>query len=411
MTAQQETQQQTRKQEIDTAGAASGAASDAADAPAVRSGSPTRRALDDAVVRRLVAAGLPGAQVESWQELSGGEFAAVARVTLRDGREVVLKVGPDPAVPVLAYEHGMIGAETRYLAQVRRALPGVPVADLLAHGRDIPGDGVIAGEWMLVSLLPGRSLNLFMDEARETGAPDPSARVREQLGAVFAQIHTLTSPDGRFGYDDDARPHGSHWPAAYTAIIESLLADAEDWHLQLPASPERIRAAVRRHEDALAQVQRPALVHFDLWDGNVLAAPGPGSDTGVDSAGTRTDVGALKLTGLVDGERYLYGDPLIDFVSPAIGRRIEDEPEHPFVAGYRAVAGWPDGFTADELRRLALYRLHLYLLMYVEMPSRGMDRTAHAWRWEWMHRLLLEELDHLEALRRRSQPTQSPDPA
>lgn len=386
------------------------AASAVAEAPGARSGSPTRRALDDAVVRRLVAAGLPGAQVAGWRELSGGEFAAVARVALRDGREVVLKVGPDPAVPVLAYEYGMIGAEARYLAQVRRALPDVPVADLLAHGRDVPGgdaaegdgasggdapsggrgDAVVAGEWMLVSLLPGRGLNLFMDEAREAGAGDPGTRVREQLGAAFARIHTLTSPDGRFGYDDDARPHGPDWPAAFTAIIESLLADAEDWQLELPASPERIRAAVRRHEDALARVRRPALVHFDLWDGNVLAAPGPGSDTDGD--------GVLELTGLVDGERYLYGDPLIDFVSPAVGRRIEDEPGHPFATGYRAAAGWPDRFTADELRRLALYRLHLYLLMYVEMPSRGMDRTAYAWRWEWMHRLLLEELDHLEAL-------------
>ena len=53
---------------------------------------------------------------------------------------------------------------------------------------------------------------------------------------------------------------------------------------------------------------RPALLHFDLWDGNVLGGPD-------------------GLTGLVDGERWLFGDPLMDIVSPALRRRIEREPD------------------------------------------------------------------------------------
>jgi len=100
----------------------------------------------------------------------------------------------------------------------------------------------------------------------------------------------------------------------------------------------------------LATVTRPALLHFDLWDGNVLAAGG-------------------QLTGLVDGERFLWGDPLLDLVSPALYHRIEDEPEHPFLRGYAAATG----LVLDDAARtrLALYRIHLYLLMLAEGPSRG----------------------------------------
>jgi len=49
------------------------------------------------------------------------------------------------------------------------------------------------------------------------------------------------------------------------------------------------------------------------------------------------------------------------------GVRIDDDPEHPFVVGY---FGEPTTFDEPARRRLALYRLHMYLLMFVEMPSR-----------------------------------------
>ncbi|GIJ37817.1 hypothetical protein [Micromonospora andamanensis] len=42
------------------------------------------------------------------------------------------------------------------------------------------------------------------------------------------------------------------------------------------------------------------------------------------------------MCGLVDGERFLYGDPLLDLVSPLLFRGAEDEPRHPFLRGYAA---------------------------------------------------------------------------
>ena len=78
----------------------------------------------------------------------------------------------------------------------------------------------------------------------------------------------------------------------------------------LPVPPSRVAAVVEDASGVLDAVRRPALVHFDLWDGNVLA-----------------DAGAL--TGLVDGERYLYGDPLVDFVSPAQAQSAGDQKASP----------------------------------------------------------------------------------
>jgi fructosamine-3-kinase len=145
----------------------------------------------------------------------------------------------------------------------------------------------------------------------------------------------------------------------------------------LPVEPARIRAVVAAHTDLLATVTRPALLHFDLWDGNVLADPDG------------------HLGGLVDGERYLFGDPLVDFVSPALFRDMFDEPDHPFLAGYRCVRPFPvdDGVR----RRVWLYAVHLYLLMTVEFPSRGMTLATHGARWARQADLLHELLSKLES--------------
>ncbi|MFG1885202.1 hypothetical protein [Micromonospora sp. NPDC049102] len=87
----------------------------------------------------------------------------------------------------------------------------------------------------------------------------------------------------------------------------------------------------------------------------------------------------------------------MDLVSPLIYRRVEDEPESPFLRGYRAAATDPVAFDEAALRRLSLYRLHLYLylLMTVEMPSRGITRQNRPDRFERLADLLDHELTEL----------------
>jgi aminoglycoside phosphotransferase (APT) family kinase protein len=274
-----------------------------------------------------------------------------------------LKVGPPSHVRLLRYEADLIAAEACYFRLVAAQAPGVPVPPVL-HQED---------DWLFTGHLPGTPL------ASGDAAGDGST-VRRQLGAAIAHLHTVAGD--RFGFSG-ARAHASTWRAAFTAIIDDLLADAADWKVPLPATPEAVRATVAAHAGSLDAVTRPTLVHFDLWDGNVLV--------GTDAAG------APELSGLVDGERYLFGDPLVDFVSPALYRRIEDQPEHPFLRGYADTTGTPVRFDAASRYRLALYRLHLYLLMLVEMPSRGMTGAEGQARAERLSDLLQQELDHLSS--------------
>jgi fructosamine-3-kinase len=199
------------------------------------------------------------------------------------------------------------------------------------------------------------------------------ATARFECGAAIARLHGVTGD--QFGYTG-ARPHAETWLEAFTAMVEALLDDAAAWRVELPVEPVRIRAAVSAHAGLLGTVTTAALLHFDLWDGNVLATADG------------------HVSGLVDGERYLFGDPLLDFASAAIYRDIFDEPGHPFLRGYQSVR--PFAIDDGVRRRAWLYQLYLYLLMAVEFPSRGMTMTTSRERWDRLAMLLASLLTRLE---------------
>lgn len=358
--------------------------------------SPTQQQLRPEQVAGLVR-DATGVDVTRSTELGGGGFAAVWRVDLAEpvdppelpdgtagvvpATTLVLKAGPPSGTPLLTYEAGMIPAEAEYLRLVAEGAPAVPVPRVVRQGRG----GGVEGDWVLTTFLPGTPLPDLPVGAGE--------RVRHDVGAALAAVHEITGD--RFGYDGP-RPHGTTWRAAFVAILASLMDDADRWALPPAHLPSRrVEAALDRHGAALDEVTRPALLHFDLWDGNVLASPA--SPTGTSQAGTSpANTGdEHRMTGLVDGERYLFGDPLVDLVSPVLFRRIEDEPEHPVLAGYAEASGAPLVLDDGARTRLALYRVWLHVLMVVEMPSRGMTGPDADRRRELLARLLDEDLTRL----------------
>jgi hypothetical protein len=79
-------------------------------------------------------------------------------------------------------------------------------------------------------------------------------------------------------------------------------------------------------------------------------------------------------------------------------RDIFDDRDEPFVAGYRSVRPFP--VDSSVRRRTWLSQLYLYLVMLVEMPSRGMDRYGpDARRWALLTDLVTDLLAKLDGAR------------
>jgi aminoglycoside phosphotransferase (APT) family kinase protein len=189
--------------------------------------------------------------------------------------------------------------------------------------------------------LPGKN---WYTLGTELGEPE-STRLRGELGRTVAALHTITGTE--FGYPQGKQ--SSSWRTAFLAMLDAVLADSERFSVPLPRPVEQLRELAWGHADVLDAVNTPVLVHFDLWAGNILLHEG-------------------AISGLVDGERAFWGDPLAEMASVALFADIEQDTA--FLDGYRAAGGW---ITFDEgtRTRLALYRCYLYLIKLVEGAPRG----------------------------------------
>ncbi|MFC9330730.1 phosphotransferase family protein [Kitasatospora sp. NPDC057015] len=312
--------------------------------------SATKQRLGPAEIRAVVAASCaPGTRVTDVEELTGGTFNAAYRITLDPPERVaVLKISPPPVVPLLTYEHGLMRTETEFY-RLAAEQAGVSVPQVLAADFE---RRIVDGDYLLMSHLPGES----WDRARPRIEAADQARLRRDFGELTGRLRAVRGTG--FGYPQ----HGTlpTWRAAYGRMLDDVLADARRYGVVLPVDPEQLLGTVRARAWLLDAVTVPSLVHFDLWEGNVLLAE---------------RAGRLEISGVIDGERAFWGDPLADLVSPALLGDITADAD--FLAGYRSVVGPSFEITPEAARRIDLYRIYLDLIMLVEATPRGYDPAEH----------------------------------
>jgi len=310
----------------------------------------TREALRALLERRLgLAGGLRLARPET------GKFNETFFV---DGEKlerplVVRMAPPDDRSRMLFYEHRMMRQEPG-LHRILRERTSAPVPEVLHFEENSPDQG---RDVIVMERLPGGPLW------------SGSGPALEELGAALREVHeTVRASPGRYGYLGDHRPMEPRatWREAFAAMWNALLDDIERCNGAEAGDLAAWRELLERHGEAFCRFEEPAsLLHMDVWAENIL----------VDGRG--------RLTGLIDWDRALWGDPEIEFAvleycgvdTPAFWRGY----------GKRRPAG-PDA----EIRR-AFYLLYEILKYIVIRIARQGDRTGAA-RYRQMAAPLLDGL-------------------
>lgn len=216
---------------------------------------------ENELARRAAALlGETPAQVEA---LHGGDLSDVVRLRFADGRSVVAKGGPAPPV-----EAAMLGA----IAEAGAPCPSVVAAD----------------QGVLVMSDLGREGGLGPDQQRALGAAVRT--LHDQRGGPYGW--TTGFAFGRVVIDNS---WSENWPAFWAERrLTHGLAEVP------PPLARRVERLATALPDRLPARPAPALLHGDLWSGNVFAGA-DGSVALIDPAccfgDAEVDLAMLSLLG------------------------------------------------------------------------------------------------------------------
>jgi aminoglycoside phosphotransferase (APT) family kinase protein len=251
---------------------------------------------------------------------------------LTDQVDAVLRIAPAQE-GMLFYERNMMAQEPAIHALLR-AQTSVPVAEIYAYDSS---HALIDRSYMLMERLPGRALSDLPHVSR--GLYD---RVLEQVGASLQQVHALQ--DERYGYLGAHRPMEPQptWWQAFCVMWRALLNDIVRAGGYTEGEADYLSGLLDAYRACFDRPVRASLLHMDVWSQNIL----------VDDQGT--------LTGLVDWDRALWGDPEIEYaVLDYCGIA-----ESAFWQGYGAPR---DESPAAQVRQrfYLLYELQKYIVIHL----------------------------------------------
>ena len=305
------------------------------------------------------------AQIAAFEELKEGYFNAAYRIELSDGLQCVLKVAPPPGVRILRYEQDILRAEVEVMRLVK-ARTEMPVPGILFH--DAAGT-LLPSPFYAMEFIEGQPLHKV-----RAGLPaDEQAGIDRTLGRCLRQMNAITGPS--FGYYAQVEPPLPTWRGTFDRMLAGVLQDGLDApalfgvSIELPMPYDELLSLARQFYAALDEVQTPRLVHWDLWDGNVFIA---------------ASAGGPRLAGIIDFERSLWADPLMEVNFGAFGFNPH------FLEGY----GLSLPFTPAQQVRRTLYNIYLFLIMVIECTYR---RYPNQDQENWARGRLAQELEQLKA--------------
>ncbi len=216
------------------------------------------------------------------QAITTGKFNSSFYVC-NAGEELVLRIAPPKEQVFLFYERDMMRQEPPLHALLQKHTQ-VPVATILLFDDT---HSLIDRDFMLMQRLPGRPLS-------SVSGVDV-AKVLYQVGQYLAQAHALTRErHGYLGAHHPMEPQTT-WVQAFEVMWNKLLDDIVSVGHYDARESEQMRNLFQTYREMFDRPVQASLLHMDVWAQNIL----------VDERG--------NVSGLLDWDRALWGDPEIEF--------------------------------------------------------------------------------------------------
>ncbi|EEA27448.1 hypothetical protein PMAA_023250 [Talaromyces marneffei ATCC 18224] len=272
----------------------------------------------------------------------------VYHLKLSNGHQLIVKVSPPPAIPLLRRERISLETEVRALTILARINhPCIP-----RLYRYISYDASPNASFLVRQYVHGIPLSEMQNTLSAKDLNDLDRHLGSLIKAIGQQFSTAFGPLNKVA----AGTGSYHWRDAFVTLFEEILRDAEDMFIHLPYS--QIRREIYRWSFTLDEIQTPRLVVINV---------GRPSEVLLDPE-TR------QISGLLEFGSALWGDVML--------AEIFESPSDAFLAGFGPL---PSRGQSHFIRSL----LHVYKIteLYYRNSNNATEMQARRRLTDLIHTL------------------------
>lgn len=282
------------------------------------------------VICRMTEKYMSPLKMTDCKELTEGLFNAAYEVYLNNSGSVIIKIAPPEDIAVQTYEKNIMYAEVTTMEKLAQ-YEDIPVPRIYGYDESCT---VCPSPYFIMEKLRGESLN----KIGYTFSKEQLDGFHFEIGKILKKLSGVVCPC--FGLPGQREYQSDNWYTAFFGMMTSAIEDAARVDVRLEVPPEKLMKKLLRDKNIFDEVTAPALVHYDCWDGNIFIENG-------------------KITGIIDWERSIWGDPLME-----LGFRTFS-PDPAFQKGYGL-----EKLSENQTRRALWYDVYMLALIASETAYR-----------------------------------------
>ena len=290
----------------------------------------------------------PDKKVVDIKELTEGMCNVTYDITFEDGTESILKIAAKDRSGNTSNEVNLMRAEITAMKLVSENC-SFKVADIQYYDTS---NTICDGNYFFMEKLQGDNFHLVKGDMSE----EAIVIIDTEIGKISRELSEVKNPE--FGFLGEDKRYDSLF--CFTKhMLQNLISDAKRKDIDIVYDERTFMDQLEKDKGAFDAVKAASLVHWDMWEGNVFVKEG-------------------HVSGIIDWERALWGEPFMDDRF-----RMHNRGKH-FLEGFGQTS-----FSEDELTRLRWYDIILYLTMMIEVFYREFeDQGQYFWAKEMLQKCM-----------------------
>lgn len=290
----------------------------------------------------------PDKQITEIKELTEGMCNVTYDIAFGDGSESILKIAAKDRSGNTSNEVNLMQAEVNAM-RLASGKCSCKVADVQYYDTS---NTVCDGNYFFMEKLEGDNFFLI----RESLSEEVIAGIHTEIGKISKELSYIQNQT--FGFLGDEARYTTLYDFVKQMLL-NLISDAEKKDIDIVYDKQFFLEELEKNEASFAEIKHASLVHWDMWEGNVFVKDG-------------------HVSGIIDWERALWGEPFMDDRFRMHNRGLD------FLNGFGLTT-----FSDDELKRMRWYDVILYLAMMVEVFYRGFeDKGQYFWAKEMLQKCI-----------------------